>query len=82
MTAHECVSDVQSSRLSPSSVCARRERRSQSIPAELAAPSSSPRSERPTGCTRGLQAGAAAKVTLHQNIITREEEMQLGYQVE
>ncbi|XP_070762168.1 tripartite motif-containing protein 66 [Enoplosus armatus] len=51
VTAHECVSDVQSSRLSPSSVCTRRERRSQSIPAELAAPSTSPYTERPTGCT-------------------------------
>ncbi|XP_041794289.1 tripartite motif-containing protein 66 isoform X2 [Chelmon rostratus] len=61
MTAHECVSDVQSSRLSPSLVCARRKRRSQSIPAELVAPSSSPYSERPTGCTHGLEAGAANK---------------------
>ncbi|XP_068587051.1 tripartite motif-containing protein 66 [Cebidichthys violaceus] len=49
VTAHECVSDVQSSRLSPSLVCTRRERRSQSIPAELAAPSTSPHTERPTG---------------------------------
>ncbi|XP_073319947.1 tripartite motif-containing protein 66 [Pagrus major] len=61
VTAHECASDVQSSRLSPSLVCTRRKRRSQSIPAELAAPSSSPYAERPTGCTHGLEAGAANK---------------------
>ncbi|XP_074473006.1 tripartite motif-containing protein 66 [Sebastes fasciatus] len=61
VTAHECVSDVQSSRLSPGLVCTRRERRSQSIPAELAAPSTSPYTERPTGYTHGLQAGAATK---------------------
>lgn len=61
MTAHECGSDVQSSRLSPSSVCARRKRRSQSIPAELAAPSTRPYTERPTGCTPSLEAGAAHK---------------------
>ncbi|XP_070691819.1 tripartite motif-containing protein 66 [Pempheris klunzingeri] len=61
VTAHECVSDVQSSRLSPSGVCTRRKRRSQSIPAELAAPSTSPYSERPTGCTLGPEAGAANK---------------------
>nr|XP_046244068.1 tripartite motif-containing protein 66 isoform X2 [Scatophagus argus] len=61
VTARECVSDVQSSRLSPSLVCTRRNRRSQSIPAELAAPSTSVYSERPTGCTRGLEAVAANK---------------------
>ncbi|XP_030574072.1 tripartite motif-containing protein 66 isoform X2 [Archocentrus centrarchus] len=61
VTAHECVSDVQSSRLSPGSVCSRRKRRSQSIPTELAAPSTSPYTERPTGCARSLEAGAANK---------------------
>ncbi|XP_045889481.1 tripartite motif-containing protein 66 [Micropterus dolomieu] len=61
LTAHECASDVQSSRPSPSSVCTRRTRRSQSIPAELAAPSASPYTERPTGCTPGLETGAANK---------------------
>ncbi|XP_044049533.1 tripartite motif-containing protein 66 [Siniperca chuatsi] len=61
VTALECVSDVQSSRLSPSSMCMRRKRRSQSIPAELAAPSTSPYTERPTGCTHGLETGAANK---------------------
>lgn len=61
VTAHECVSDVQSSRLSPSLVCSRRKRRSQSIPAELAAPSTSPYTERPTGCTHGQEAQAANK---------------------
>ncbi|XP_040900764.1 uncharacterized protein trim66 isoform X2 [Toxotes jaculatrix] len=63
VTAHDCVSDVQSSRLSPSSVCTRRKRRSQSIPAELAAPSTSPYTEKPTGCTHSLEAGAANKYT-------------------
>ncbi|XP_069549504.1 tripartite motif-containing protein 66 [Brachyistius frenatus] len=61
VTAHECVSDLQSSRLSPSLVCTRRKRRSQSIPTELAAPSTSPYTERPTGCTPRLEAGAAHK---------------------
>ncbi|XP_031180091.1 tripartite motif-containing protein 66 isoform X2 [Sander lucioperca] len=61
VTAHKCVTDVQSSRLSPSLVCTRKERRSQSIPAELATPSTSPYTERPTGCTHSLQAGAATK---------------------
>ncbi len=65
VTARECVSDVQSSRLSPSLVCTRRKRRSQSIPAELAVPSNSSHSERPAGCTHSLEAGAANKVTLH-----------------
>ncbi|XP_071344644.1 tripartite motif-containing protein 66 isoform X2 [Trachinotus anak] len=63
VTAHDCVSDVQSSRLSPSSVCMRRKRRSQSIPAVLAALSSSPYAERSTGCTHNLEAGAANKYT-------------------
>ncbi|KAE8297011.1 Tripartite motif-containing protein 66 [Larimichthys crocea] len=63
VTAHECVSDVPSTRLSPSLVCTRRKRRSQSIPAELASPSTSPYSERPTGCTRGVEAGTANKYT-------------------
>lgn len=82
MTTHECVSDVQSSRLSPSLVCSRRKRRSQSIPAELAAPSTSPYSERPSGCTHNLEEGAAHKVTLNHNIITHGEEVKLGWQIE
>ncbi|KAI3377931.1 hypothetical protein L3Q82_009060, partial [Scortum barcoo] len=61
LTAHERASDVQSSGLTPSSACTRRKRRSQSIPAELALPSTSLYSERPTGCAPGLQAGAANK---------------------
>ncbi|GAA6233659.1 tripartite motif-containing protein 66-like isoform X1 [Lates japonicus] len=61
VTAHDNVSDAQSSRLSPSSACTRRKRRSQSIPAELAAPSTSPCAERPTGCAHSLEAGAANK---------------------
>lgn len=64
MTAHECVSDVPSSRLSPALACERRKRRSQSIPAELATPSTGPYSERPAGCIRGLETAAADKVTL------------------
>ncbi|XP_029944579.1 tripartite motif-containing protein 66 [Salarias fasciatus] len=59
VTAHECVSDAQSGRLSSTSVCTRRQRRSQSIPTELAAPSSSPHAERPARCTHSPQAGAA-----------------------
>lgn len=82
MTTHECVSDVQSSRLSPSLVCSRRKRRSQSIPAELAAPSASPYSERPSGCPRDPQEGAANKVTLNHNIITHGEEVKLSWRIE
>ncbi|XP_039994067.1 tripartite motif-containing protein 66 isoform X2 [Xiphias gladius] len=61
VTAHDYVPDVQSSGRSPSSACTRRKRRSQSIPAELAAPSTSPYTERPTGWTHSLEAGAANK---------------------
>lgn len=82
VTTHECVSDVQSSGLSPSVACTRRKRRSQSIPAELAAPSASPYSERPTGCTHGQEAGTANKVTRNHNMLTREEEVKLGWQIE
>ncbi|XP_037304573.2 tripartite motif-containing protein 66 isoform X2 [Pungitius pungitius] len=60
-TAHECVSDVQSSRLSPGLVCRGRDRRSQSIPPELAAPSTSPYTERPPGCSPSPQAVAETK---------------------
>uniref|UniRef100_G3PSR2 Tripartite motif containing 66 n=1 Tax=Gasterosteus aculeatus TaxID=69293 RepID=G3PSR2_GASAC len=67
--SHECVSDVQSSRLGPALVCRGRDRRSQSIPPELAAPSTSPYSERPPGCAQSPRAVAETKVTLHQNII-------------
>ncbi|KAM9764652.1 tripartite motif-containing protein 66 isoform 1-T2 [Menidia menidia] len=61
VTAHECVSDVQSSRLSPSSVSTRRERRSRSIPTELAAPSTSSYSERSPGSTNSREAEARQK---------------------
>lgn len=61
MTSHDCASDVQSSRLSLSSACTRRNRRSQSIPAELAAPSTSPHTERPTGYSYSQEARAANK---------------------
>ncbi|XP_077941549.1 tripartite motif-containing protein 66 isoform X2 [Gasterosteus aculeatus] len=60
-TAHECVSDVQSSRLGPALVCRGRDRRSQSIPPELAAPSTSPYSERPPGCAQSPRAVAETK---------------------
>lgn len=69
-TAHDCVSDAQSNGLNSTSVCTRRKRRSQSIPAELAAPSSSPYAERPPGCNHSLDAGAVNKVTLHQSAVT------------
>uniref|UniRef100_A0A1A8HYK2 Tripartite motif containing 66 n=2 Tax=Nothobranchius kuhntae TaxID=321403 RepID=A0A1A8HYK2_NOTKU len=59
--AHERVSDVQSCRLSTSSACARRKRRSRSIPTELTAPSSSPYSEMPAGCSDSRETGAAKK---------------------
>lgn len=65
LTNPECFPDVQSSRLSPGLACARRERRSQSIPAELAAPSTSAYCERPAGCSPSQETAAAAanKVT-------------------
>ncbi|XP_029984764.1 uncharacterized protein trim66 isoform X2 [Sphaeramia orbicularis] len=64
VTAHECGSDVQRSRLSPNSVSVRRKRRSQSIPAELAAASTNPYTEKLPGCTQSLEAGAADKSTM------------------
>lgn len=69
MTTQEYVPDVQSSRLSPGLACARRKRRSQSIPAELAAPSTSTYSERPAGCTQGQETGAVNKVTVNHAVI-------------
>lgn len=54
MTTCERVANMPSSRISPSLACTRR-RRSQSIPAELAAPSAGPLSERPAGCTPGRE---------------------------
>ena len=69
VTARDCASDVQSSRRSPSSACARRKRRSQSIPADLAAPSADPYTQRQAGRTPGPEEGAASEVILHQNII-------------
>ncbi|KAM4743839.1 tripartite motif-containing protein 66 [Anableps anableps] len=58
----ERASDVQSSRLSPSSVCTTRKQRSRSIPTELVAPPSSPYTERPAaGCTNIQEAGVAKK---------------------
>ncbi|MEQ2291325.1 hypothetical protein AMECASPLE_012331, partial [Ameca splendens] len=60
--AYERASDVQSSRLSPNSVCTTRKRRSRSIPTELVAPSSSPYTERPAaGCMNSREAVAAKK---------------------
>ncbi|XP_015231439.1 PREDICTED: tripartite motif-containing protein 66-like [Cyprinodon variegatus] len=60
--AHEHASDVQSCRLNPSSVCTTRKRRSRSIPTELAAPPSSPYTERhAAGCTNAQEAGPAKK---------------------
>lgn len=70
MTNQEWVSDVQSCRLSPGLACARRERRSQSIPAELAAPSTSAYCERPPGCTLGQETGPANKVTPNRSVVT------------
>lgn len=64
VTAHECASDVQRGRLSPNSLCARREKRSQSIPTELAAASTTnPYTELLPGCPQSLQAGATDKYT-------------------
>lgn len=82
MTTHECAPDVQSSRLSPSLACTRRKRRSQSIPAELAAPSTSPYAERPAGCAHGQEAGAVNKVTLSHTAITSGEDVKLCWQIE
>ncbi|XP_011608535.2 E3 ubiquitin-protein ligase TRIM33 isoform X1 [Takifugu rubripes] len=54
VTTCERVANMQSSRISPGLACTRR-RRSQSIPAELAAPFAGPLSERPLGCTPGRE---------------------------
>ncbi|XP_056880592.1 tripartite motif-containing protein 66 isoform X3 [Takifugu flavidus] len=54
VTTCERVANMQSSRISPGLACTRR-RRSQSIPAELAAPFAGPLSERPSGCTPGRE---------------------------
>lgn len=71
MTTCERVADTQSSRISPGLVCARR-RRSQSIPAELAAPSAGPLFERPTGCTQGRETRAADAVNQNHSVIVSE----------
>lgn len=62
MTTCERVADMQSSRISPNLVCTRRPR-SQSIPAELSAPSTGPLSERLIGCTQDREKHAADTVT-------------------
>ncbi|XP_072320929.1 tripartite motif-containing protein 66 [Eucyclogobius newberryi] len=64
VTAPESAADVQSSRLSPNPVCARREKRSQSIPAELAPASTvNPYTEPLPACPQSLQAAATDKHT-------------------
>lgn len=64
VTGPESAADVQRSRLSPNPVCSRRERRSQSIPAELPpAPSANPYADTLPACPQSLQAPAADKHT-------------------
>ncbi|CAL9701644.1 unnamed protein product [Knipowitschia caucasica] len=64
VTAPEFVADVERSRLSPNPVCERREKRSQSIPAELAAASTiNPYTEPLPACPQSLQAAATDKHT-------------------
>ncbi|CAF99647.1 unnamed protein product [Tetraodon nigroviridis] len=58
VTTCERGADMQSSRISPSLVCTRKQR-SQSIPAELSAPSTGPLSERLIGCTGDRETRAA-----------------------
>lgn len=70
VTTQDCIPDGQSSSSSPSLACMRSKRRSPSIPAEMAAPSTSPYSGRPTGCTYICETGAANKVTLNYDSIT------------
>lgn len=77
MTTCERVADTQSSRISPSLVCTRR-RRSQSIPAELSAPSTGPLSERLMGCAEDREARAADAVTQSLSMILCEGEVEIG----
>lgn len=77
MTTCERVADMQSSRISPSLVCTRR-RRSQSIPAELSAPSTGPLSERLIGCTQDRETRAADAVTQNHNMIISKGEVKYG----
>lgn len=77
MTTCERVADTQSSRISPGLVCTRR-RRSQSIPAELSAPSTGPLSERLMGCTEDRETRAADAVTQSLSMILSEGEVEYG----
>lgn len=70
MTTQDCIPDGQSSRISPSLACMRSKRCSPSIPAEMATPSTSPYSGRPTECTYICETGAANKVTINYDSIT------------
>lgn len=64
VTGPEFVADVQRSRLSPNPVCGRRERRSQSIPAELApASSANPYADTLPACPQSIQAPSTDKHT-------------------
>uniref|UniRef100_A0A8C6SV85 Tripartite motif containing 66 n=1 Tax=Neogobius melanostomus TaxID=47308 RepID=A0A8C6SV85_9GOBI len=64
VTGPEFAADVQRSRLSPNPVCGRRERRSQSIPAELVpASSANPYADTLPACPQSLQAPATDKHT-------------------
>lgn len=75
MTTCERVADTQSSRIGPGLVCTRR-RRSQSIPAELSAPSTGPLSERLMGCTEDRETRAADAVTQSLSMILSEGEVE------
>uniref|UniRef100_H3C4I7 Tripartite motif containing 66 n=1 Tax=Tetraodon nigroviridis TaxID=99883 RepID=H3C4I7_TETNG len=71
VTTCERGADMQSSRISPSLVCTRKQR-SQSIPAELSAPSTGPLSERLIGCTGDRETRAADAVTRNHSTIIFE----------
>ncbi|XP_020794700.2 tripartite motif-containing protein 66 [Boleophthalmus pectinirostris] len=64
VTAPESGADVERSLLIPNPVCARREKRSQSIPAELApASTTNPYIDPPPACPQSIQAAATDKHT-------------------
>ncbi|KAK7913319.1 hypothetical protein WMY93_013530 [Mugilogobius chulae] len=70
VTAPESAADVERNRLSPNPVCARREKRSQSIPAELApASTANPYTDPLPACPQSLQAAATDK---HINVDSRQ----------
>lgn len=76
MTGPEFAADIQRSRLSPNPACGRRERRSQSIPAELAPVSTAnPYADPLPACPQSLQAPVTDKVALGNDALSETIEI-------